>query len=184
MTNEKFQKFTEKLKIKAEKNPRWYKTKVFGLAMVGYLYLFVVLAILFAVVGIVVYSIYTKTFHLIFAKLLIPVFVLLYVLVKSLWIHIEAPTGLRLDKQNTPLLIEEIERMRKQLKGFKVDEIQLNNDFNAAIIQVPRLGVFGWYKNILVVGLPLMMALSKEQFQAVLAHELGHLSGAHGRFST
>jgi hypothetical protein len=40
--------------------------------------------------------------------------------------------------------------------------------------------MFG-YRNFLVVGLPLLEALSLEEFRAVLAHECGHLSGAHGK---
>src|SRR5690606_25897917 len=50
------------------------------------------------------------------------------------------------------------------------------------IVQVPRLGLFGWQKNYLILGLPLMQLLSLDEFKAVLAHEFGHLSGAHGRF--
>jgi hypothetical protein len=48
-------------------------------------------------------------------------------------------------------------------------------------MQVPRLGLFGWYRSYLFIGLPLMKSLTVEQFQAVLAHELGHLSGGHAR---
>ena len=66
----------------------------------------------------------------------------------------------------------------------KVHEVLLTHDFNAAIAQVPRLGLFGFHKNYLILGLPLMMALSLDQFRAVLAHEFGHLSGAHGRFGS
>ena len=35
----------------------------------------------------------------------------------------------------------------------------------------------------MVVGLPLLRALTPDEFRAVLAHEFGHLSGKHGRFS-
>jgi tetratricopeptide (TPR) repeat protein len=44
------------------------------------------------------------------------------------------------------------------------------------------LGIFGWQQNYLLLGLPLMQSLSVEQLKAVLAHELGHLSGNHSRF--
>ncbi|MCK4739516.1 MAG: M48 family metallopeptidase, partial [Deltaproteobacteria bacterium] len=55
--------------------------------------------------------------------------------------------------------------------------------FNAGVSQIPRLGIFGWHKNHLILGLPYMLLQSTEQFTAVLAHEYGHLSGSHGRFS-
>jgi hypothetical protein len=54
-------------------------------------------------------------------------------------------------------------------------------DFNAAVTQLPRLGVFGWHRNYLMVGLPLLRSLSVVQLEAVLAHELGHLSRGHAR---
>src|SRR5262249_21700409 len=56
-------------------------------------------------------------------------------------------------------------------------------DFNAAVVQAPRLGLFGWYRNYLLIGLPLVKALTVEQFKAVLAHEFGHLSKGHGGMS-
>lgn len=59
----------------------------------------------------------------------------------------------------------------------------LSDDFNAAVTQVPRLGIFGWPRNYLLLGLPLMKVLSREQFKAVLAHEYGHLAGGHARLS-
>jgi Zn-dependent protease with chaperone function len=58
------------------------------------------------------------------------------------------------------------------------------NATNASVVQIPRLGVFGWSRNYLTVGVPLLDAVTPEQFEAVLAHELGHLARAHGRFRT
>jgi hypothetical protein len=45
------------------------------------------------------------------------------------------------------------------------------------------LGLLGWQRNYLLVGLPLLQGLSPEEFKAVLAHEFGHLSANHSRFS-
>jgi Zn-dependent protease with chaperone function len=56
-------------------------------------------------------------------------------------------------------------------------------EFNAGVSQVPRLGLFGWHRNYLLLGLPLLQVLTREQFTAVLAHELGHLSHGHARSS-
>src|SRR5207248_8888294 len=61
--------------------------------------------------------------------------------------------------------------------------VLLDESFNAGVIQIPRLGLLGWQRNYLVIGLPLMQALSPEQFRAAIAHEMGHLSRNHGRFA-
>jgi len=53
---------------------------------------------------------------------------------------------------------------------------------NAGVVQIPRLGIFGWHRNYLVIGLPLMQGLAPDEFKAVLAHEFAHSSRGHGRF--
>jgi hypothetical protein len=68
------------------------------------------------------------------------------------------------------------------MRGPRVHRVLMERDMNAAVEQRPRLGIFGWQENTLFVGLPLLQALSPEQARAVLAHEFGHLSGAHSRF--
>ncbi len=58
----------------------------------------------------------------------------------------------------------------------------MDTDLNAAAASVPRLlGLLG-HRHFLVLGLPLMQALSRAQLAAVIAHEFGHLGGGHGRF--
>ena len=47
----------------------------------------------------------------------------------------------------------------------------------------PRLGVFGWPRRVLDLGLPLLESLSPAEFEAVLAHECTHLSKRHGRYA-
>ncbi|HSE19553.1 MAG TPA: M48 family metalloprotease [Pyrinomonadaceae bacterium] len=69
------------------------------------------------------------------------------------------------------------------LSGPKIDRVMVSEDFNVSIVQIPMFGMFGWLHNYLVVGLPLLRAVSPAEFRSVLAHEVGHLSGKHGRFS-
>jgi hypothetical protein len=60
--------------------------------------------------------------------------------------------------------------------------VTVNGEFNVSIRLIPRWGVFGAYRNHLQLGVPLLMALSVEEFTAVLAHETGHLSGRNRQF--
>lgn len=68
-------------------------------------------------------------------------------------------------------------------QAHAVHRVLLTTEFNASIVQLLRLGVLGWPRNYLMVGLPLLQAMTAEQAGAVVAHELGHLRGGHGRFS-
>ena len=103
-------------------------------------------------------------------------------LVRSLWVRIPAPVGIPLRKEQAPALFETALRLSRDVRAPQVHEVILDGSFNASVVQIPRLGVLGWSRNYLTVGLPLMDALTPEQFEAVLAHELGHLARAHGRF--
>ena len=55
--------------------------------------------------------------------------------------------------------------------------MKINGEFKLGIRQIPRWGVFGGYRNHLHVGAPLLLALSADEFCALLAHEIAHLGG-------
>jgi Zn-dependent protease with chaperone function len=101
---------------------------------------------------------------------------------KSLWVKIEPPQGTELERRDHPRLFAAIDEVCRAARAPRAHVVRLTNDVNAAIVQAPRLGLFGSHKNYLILGLPLMQLLSLDEFKAVLAHEFGHLSGAHGRF--
>jgi peptidase M48-like protein len=75
-----------------------------------------------------------------------------------------------------------LDDLRRKMGGVKLHSVSVNDEFNASILQVPRWGVFGNYRNHLEVGMPLIAALSMDELKAVLAHEMGHISGSHGKF--
>ncbi|HRX87478.1 MAG TPA: M48 family metalloprotease, partial [Phycisphaerae bacterium] len=64
-----------------------------------------------------------------------------------------------------------------------VDVVHIYEGFNAGVTQIPRYGWWGRSRSHLLLGVPLLMALSPEDFEAVVAHELGHLRGGHARMS-
>ncbi len=91
--------------------------------------------------------------------------------------------ALRITAIDAPALFEALERIRKKIKGPAIHEVRLDSEFNASIHQHPRFGLFGGAVNHLTIGLPLLMAMDRPRFLAVLAHEYGHLRGDHGRFA-
>jgi Zn-dependent protease with chaperone function len=93
----------------------------------------------------------------------------------------EPPAGERLTPATSPELFRMIDGLRQRLRTPPLDNVLLTPEFNAGVMQVPRLGLFGWHRSYLFIGLPLMKSLTVEQFQAVLAHELGHLARGHAR---
>ena len=103
-------------------------------------------------------------------------------IVKGLWVRLEPPQGVRLKPEDAPALFSMLEELRQKLDSAPFHEVLLVPEHNAAVVQVPRLGIFGWHKNYLLIGLPLLQGLAPEEFKAVLAHEFAHSSRGHGRF--
>lgn len=63
----------------------------------------------------------------------------------------------------------------------KVDKVLINGECNASVVQVPMLGFLGLFRNYMNFGLPMMLIHNADEFKAVVAHELGHLSGNHSK---
>jgi hypothetical protein len=118
---------------------------------------------------------------LVIGKLAIPVVVVVGAILRALWVSFPPPSGVPLVRRSVPALFSLIDTLTASLDTPRFHRVVLTDDFNAAVSQRPRLGPLGWYENWLMVGLPLLEALWTN-FRAVLAHELGHLSNAHGRF--
>lgn len=104
--------------------------------------------------------------------------------IQVLWSPLEKRVGRRIPVDQYPALHELLTRLQRTLKTPRIHEIVLSCQMNAGIQQNPRLGILGWTRNVLHLGLPLMELLSPTEFESVLAHECAHLSARHGRFFT
>jgi Zn-dependent protease with chaperone function len=184
MRQEQFDALVQRLENFARQQPGIYKLRVGLLAVLGYAYIFLVLAVLLAVVALVVILvIYSQRISGATIKLGVLALVPALIVVRSLWVSFPPPAGLPLSRQQAPRLFALVDELTAKLQAPRFHHILLLDEFNAAVVQRPRLGIFGWQQNYLLIGLPLMQALSQSQFRAVLAHELGHLSGNHSRFA-
>lgn len=127
--------------------------------------------------------IYYLGFNVLMVKFLLVPLVLAGLVLRSLWVTIPEPDGKELRRDEAPELFALIDEVNRVLSGPKVHHILISDEFNASIVQIPQFGMFGWLRNYLVIGLPLMSALNPAELRAVLAYEFGCLSEKHGRFS-
>ncbi|HEX8361280.1 MAG TPA: M48 family metallopeptidase [Longimicrobium sp.] len=177
-----FEAYVARLERVARANPRRYRTRVLLFGALGYVYVFAVLAVLVAVtVGLGVWVATSLRGWGLLGKLAIPSALLGWMILRAMWVRLDPPAGRELAHKHAPRLFAEVEAIRKGVQAPRAHHVILTDDFNAAVSQVPRLGMFGWHRNYLVLGVPLMYALPADEFRAVLAHEFGHLSRAHGR---
>lgn len=174
-----YEALVHRMELLAQRAPRAYRWRVLALAVLGYAYLLLLIVGLLALTLLATYTLRSAT--LLGAKLLVIVAALLLAVLRSLWVRLTPPEGERLQPEDAPAFFELLTQLCTRLSAPPVHRVLITEDFNAAVSQVPRLGVFGWHRNYLLVGLPLMKCLTCEQFAAVLAHELGHLSRGHAR---
>ncbi len=179
MNRERFDSLVAYLEDYAAKHPTRYLLRVGLLAVLGYAYLLIIVAALLLVIFAVVM---TGRINFLVIKLLWIPLLLVAAVGRALWVKFPAPEGHELKSDEAPRLFELAGEVRQRLAAPTLHTVLVTDDFNAAVVQRPRLGVFGWQQNYLIVGLPLMHALSRAQFRSVVAHEFGHLSGNHGRF--
>src|SRR5579862_3747448 len=180
MTKQSFEAMVKRLEPAARANPALYRFRVATFAVLGYAYLAATIALLIALLVLGILAMKANVVALKFLIIYVP---FLGLVLRSMWVEIHPPTGFEVKRRDAPALFERIDRLRKALRAPRFHRVVIDDAFNAAVVQVPLLGLFGWHRNHLVIGLPLMKALTPEQLDAVIAHELGHLAGGHARFS-
>jgi len=193
MKNEELDQLISRLEVMAKDHPARYTFYVISVALLGFAILGVaILSSLLSVallVGLALLVVATGGKALILVaklgKLLILLALPAWVMIRSsfslLFTRFPSPEGRELLPAEAPALFARLSDIRKQLKGPRIHHVLLTDELNAAIVQHPRFGLLGWEKNYLILGLPLLQALSEEEALAVVAHEYGHLSGRHGR---
>lgn len=106
-----------------------------------------------------------------------------YAALRALLVRVPKPTGRPVTRAEAPELFAVLEELQTQLRAPRFHQVLIEPVCNAAVVQVPKLGVFGWPRNYLLIGLPLLDGLPRDELRAVLAHEFAHLSRQHGRLS-
>src|SRR3569833_3417475 len=183
LTDEQFEALVNKLEVVSQRDPKSYRIKVGALALLGFVYIFLMLGICLGLLGLLIFAVVTGHLNAAFIKIGIILVVLIVTILRAMWVTIEAPQGIPLTPQIAPELFAMLDDVSAKLNAPRFHHVLLVDDFNAAVAQIPKLGILGWQVNYLLVGLPLMQSLKPEEFVSVIAHEMGHLSGNHSRFS-
>jgi len=185
-TEEQFIELVKKSEHDAANNIGAYKVRLGLFALLGYTVIFGVLVALLALIGGTIGIALVSTslaLLLVKKKIIFIILIATWTFLKALWVKFEPPAGRELKREQYPELFGEIDDLTNKLDALKIHQVIINEDLNASVVQHPRWGILGGQKNTLFLGLQLLLALSPEEMRSVLAHEIGHLSGNHSRFS-
>lgn len=170
----------ERLTRSAARWPRRYTVRVVSWVVLGYLIL-ATLTLLALTLGVGIIGAIVASRAFILLKFAWVPMVLGWLILRSMFVRVEPPVGRVLRPFEAPELFAMIREIRSRVGVGEIEQVLLVPDLNAAVVEVPRFGgLLGW-RRYLLIGLPLMLTHSVEELRAVLAHEVGHLSGRHGR---
>jgi len=154
------------------------------LVLEGYVYFVLIIGIFAAEVALLAWGLLARRPVIAVIAVLggVPLVVTTASAIRALFFRISEPDGIPVSSQHAPALHAMVETVRRQVRAPRLRRILVTGVCNASAFQVPRVGLF-WPRNTLLIGYPLLVSLSAEQLRAVIAHELGHLSAAHGRLT-
>lgn len=174
----------ERLQAEAREAPARYRFKVALLALAGY---GVLVALLLIALGIPLALLAAMAVRgRLEPSAAIPILLLGsvgVVMLRAMWLRFGAPDGYRLQPGEAPELEAEVERLRAAVGAPPLDGIVVDGDLNAMAAQAPRLLGLGGHRQYLVLGLPLMRLLDREELASVIAHEFGHFGERDGHFT-
>ena len=175
----------KRLERRAKRFPRLYRFGVVTRALFGYAFFYLLLLASLAALagGIWLWSAHKDSVAV--AAVLIAAGVYgAYFVIRAISFRLEPPTGVVIAREDAPALWQLVDELRARIGRPRVDRILITSDLSAFALHFPARWLLARSRNYLAVGLPLMLALTHEQFVSVIAHELAHLARRHGRVST
>lgn len=185
MTSEEFHQLVDRIQSRYGARPLALRSRIVILLALGYLGFFTVIAlVLILAIGLGIGAAAADQAPSVLLVGMIAVLLTfgLCQAIVFLWVPLNPPEGRELLRSEVPELFCLLDRLQADLKTIPFHHVRINADFNCSIQTIPTLGVFGWHRCYLCLGLPMLQVLSREQFEAVLAHEAAHCSSRHDRF--
>ncbi|HEU5040854.1 MAG TPA: M48 family metalloprotease [Gemmatimonadales bacterium] len=155
-----------------------------ALVLEGYLYILLVIGVFLATLAFIGWGVVTRRPLVALVGFLIglPVVRAVTAAVRALAVPPVVMDGLEVSPAEAPALHAMVDEVRRRIRSPHVRRIVVGPAVNATAMQHPRLLLFR-PRNDLHLGLPLLVSLTSDQLRAVVAHEMGHFSRAHGRFT-
>ncbi len=167
--------FARQLEAEARRQPEAFVRKVRKLAWVGYAYLWMIIVLLFGLCIILALTSIRDGRE----WLMLPGVLAGWTAMVPFWYLLRAgekPQGCELMPGEFPTLFADLGDLSRQLGSEPLHHVWLTDELNAGAAKIRSIGGLGPPRNQLVLGLPLLSVISREEMRAILAHELAHLT--------
>ena len=100
----------------------------------------------------------------------------MFISYRSMQVRCSSPKGLNLSSEKAPELYKLIRQTEQHFKRPKIDSVVITGNYELNIIKNPRWPLPIWSRNVLVIGLPVMLCHSPESFSVLLTRRIGQFS--------
>jgi hypothetical protein len=184
MDSSDFSTLIGRLEREADTHPQLYLGKVAIAAALGFLIPALIALVILACSFSILFALVTGGRPSFLAAICILVAAaMLIATIRALRVQVPVTDGLLLTREDAPDLFRLIDVICRKVVAAPFATVKVNGDFKLVIQQIPQWGVFGGYRNHLHIGAPLLLALSADEFCALLAHEIAHLGGGGRHFA-
>ena len=90
-----------------------------------------------------------------------------------------SPAGLTISAEKLPEIFKLVEKINQHFKRPAIHRIIISTHYELDIIKTPRWALPVWSNNTLVIGLPLLLCFSPQQFECMMGRRLGQFSKNH-----
>ena len=178
MKSQKYYELVRRYEQEAKQHPIRFQRRTSRYIRIGYAYIGFILLLMFVLTAIACALVYFK-------PQLITILGLLFVgfftwnLVATLLAKIPPIAGIRLKRDQLPILFGEMDTLREQMDVSDFDEVILIDEMNASAGEHRSRGLVGKKTRALSLGMPLLEAMNVDEFRIILGHEIAHLARGH-----
>jgi len=171
--------FQREVELVAVSSPEQLTRRIWMMTLVGYGYVVGIMTLL--TFGTVALYMLDATVWFPARQIAVWVGIFVLFLLASLRVRSRLPEGQRITRSGSPAFFATLDDIQRKLDTPMPDVVLIDGSLNAAAAEIPRFGLLPVRTRYLIVGLPLLEALSTEECRVILAHELAHLSRRHSR---
>ena len=178
MKSQKYYELVRRYEREAKQHPERFQRRTRRYIWIGYAYISLVLLLMVGATGLASLFVYFRP-HLYTIGGLIFVAFFTWDLLATLFAKHPQAEGVRLVREEFPLLFQEVDELRTQMDVPDIHEVVLCSDFNAFASESRSRFLVGKKRRTLGLGMPLLETMNVEEFRTILGHEVAHLARGH-----
>ncbi len=159
----------------ADSDPNKFNKKFNWLVSAGTRYVILLFTLIFiSMVGVLAIGLNTGRSVGGFGVFIAGLFVVLYIVIKSLFIKSESLSGFEIFERDYPKLFELIDFARNKFNAPKLDKVLMYPGENCAVCKNP-IGFGFRNENAMTIGIYLLELLDEDELKSIFVHEFAHI---------